>query len=449
MSTRSLLVWAALVAGAELAARGYLGGDGLACHGGAALFAAALAALSLGARGRGLRRPGRLARRLGLGAAALLLAAAGVDAAVSRGPSAGPGDTGPRSPAAAETGVADADGHGASPARREGDFAIAVLDGAPASGEPRPWTDLLQTVLRRRYDCERRIVVWRAGRPGEPLGGGADAVERLAEASRPDLLLVYAGPGLLDALLEEEPSLRFPAPEPVPRRGSALVASVEVRLRRAARERRWSEARSAPAPLDLRGSPVAARYRALVLAARRRAIDVALLTTSLAATADSPPAALRAWEVAHPRTRSLVLANRQHARLVHGIAGSYGVPAIDTRPGLDGSGAEGFRDLARPSASGRARMADTVADGVAQLLARPPTRCRSGGARPAGQENDPRGRSRRRATPQGSSEARPTTRGPSSPEARSPAPEPAGQPSSAAAGASAAPGGKRARIRST
>jgi hypothetical protein len=46
MSTWSLVRWAALLAGGELAVRGYLSGDRWICGGGAALFALALAALA-------------------------------------------------------------------------------------------------------------------------------------------------------------------------------------------------------------------------------------------------------------------------------------------------------------------------------------------------------------------------------------------------------------------
>jgi hypothetical protein len=67
MSTASLLRWIALVAGAELAARGYLADSIALCHAGAALVALALAALLRQTRAR---RPG-----IALGGALLALTA--------------------------------------------------------------------------------------------------------------------------------------------------------------------------------------------------------------------------------------------------------------------------------------------------------------------------------------------------------------------------------------
>ena len=84
MSTGSLIRWIALVAGGELAVRGYLAGSIALCHAGAALFALALAALSWRTR----------ARRAGIAFASALLAGTAADAvlalSVSPAGSAGP-----------------------------------------------------------------------------------------------------------------------------------------------------------------------------------------------------------------------------------------------------------------------------------------------------------------------------------------------------------------------
>jgi len=370
MSTRSLLVWAALVAGAELAVRGYLGGDALACHGGAVLFAGGLAGLALRSRRSALRR-------LGLGAAALLCVVAAADAALSRVQ----GASAPPAPAPSETTPDVPRRAGAEPEPPPPEsLVIAVLGGSGAVGAgddaEAAWPGRLEAALRERFACERRIVVWNAARPGEPLGGGAEAVGRLAESVQPELLLVHAGPGMLEALLDEEPALRFPPAEPRRRCASLLGAALERLVRGTARERRWREALDVAVPLDLRRSRVAARYRALVLAARRRGIDGVLLTTALALAPEAPPAALREAERAHPRIRARILANRHHARLVRGVAGSYGLVSVDTRAVLPEGDPRAFRDLARPSPEGHARIADAVADGLARTLARPPARCR-------------------------------------------------------------------------
>ena len=73
MSTGSLLRWIALVAGGELAVRGYVAGSVALCHAGAALFALALAVLVGRTRARWIA--------VGLGAG--LLAVTAVDAVLA------------------------------------------------------------------------------------------------------------------------------------------------------------------------------------------------------------------------------------------------------------------------------------------------------------------------------------------------------------------------------
>src|SRR5262245_57593494 len=70
MSTASLIRWIALVAGVELAVRGHLADRFWICHAGAALVAAAIAALAWPTR----------ARRAGVIAAAVLFAIGALDA---------------------------------------------------------------------------------------------------------------------------------------------------------------------------------------------------------------------------------------------------------------------------------------------------------------------------------------------------------------------------------
>ena len=119
------------------------------------------------------------------------------------------------------------------------------------------------------------------------------------------------------------------------------------------RERRWQRALAAELELDPRRSRVVARYRELVLAARRADADVMLLIPPLALAPASDPDRIRSAEVDAPRARAWQLASRAHARSIRALAGSYAIPAIDTQQGLR-----------------------AVADALAPRLARTPPACR-------------------------------------------------------------------------
>jgi hypothetical protein len=326
MSTWSLLRWIALVAGAELAVRGNLANHGWACHGGAALAALALAALAWPTPVQGPA----FARRLGLLAAGVLGGLVAIDAALAAWAVADR-----PSPAPARELAAPAALPAAPAAPPAGSIVILAFGGSAIAGvsaEEPDWPARLQAALRERSRCERSVAVVDARRSGAPLGDAAALATALAE-HRPFLVLVLAGPGLLDGVLEEAPALRFPAPEPIGARASLLGRALEAALAKWRTDRRWRRAVAADVALDPRSSPVIARYRELVLTARRAGAEIALLIPALAVAAESSDE-LRSIEIAQPHTRSWILASRAHARSIRAIAGSYGIRAIDTRPGL-------------------------------------------------------------------------------------------------------------------
>ena len=118
-----------------------------------------------------------------------------------------------------------------------------------------------------------------------------------------------------------------------------------------------------------RASRVVARYRELVLVARRADAAVALVIPALAVAPDAPVDRLRAAERGAPRTRAGLLASRAHARSVRALAGSYALPVIDTRPALEDVDGGSFVALGRLSAAGREQLAQVVAKALAERLA--------------------------------------------------------------------------------
>jgi hypothetical protein len=190
------------------------------------------------------------------------------------------------------------------------------------------------------------------------------------------LVLVLAESELLDDVAAESPALDFAAPAAIGPRASPIGVAVESALASWRSDRRWRAALDEKVALDPRSSRVVARYRALVLASRRAGADVALVIPPLALAPDAPRDAIRAAERDEPRARRWLLASRAHARSLRALAGTYGIRAIDVRPGLEGSGSAAFDSLGQLSDAGRAQLAQTVATALADLLARTPPGCR-------------------------------------------------------------------------
>jgi len=220
MSTRSLLVWIALVTGVEFALRGHLANRGWLCHGGALLFALGLA---------GLVWPTR-ARRAGIAVATGLALLVGFDASWAAWREAPPA------------------GAGEKTVRAEGGVAAA---------------------LESRFRCPDEVATLDVSEPARRWRSALEAGPRLA--------LVYGGERVLDEVLASEPALRRARGERSPERGSPLVAALVQRWRRGDAEQRWREARDAALFVDPARSRVAARYREALLAARRSGAEVLLL----------------------------------------------------------------------------------------------------------------------------------------------------------------------------
>ena len=186
MSTRSLLLWVALVAGVELLARGYLGGQQAWLHGGAWLLVAALAGGAW--RLRTARRSSRALLALAAAPALLSLASA-VAPDEPPDPRLHFWRAHPEERARLLEGLGDdpalrrvvlfdlpiaLDARGfrriepPADARRHRIVAVGGSDtfGATRSADERPWPTLLEEAITRELRCETPVEVVNAGVPG-------------------------------------------------------------------------------------------------------------------------------------------------------------------------------------------------------------------------------------------------------------------------------------------
>lgn len=399
MSTRGLLLLVGLIGGAELFARGHLAGSAPAFHVGAWLLAASLVVATLRSNAW-LRRGARaVAALLALLSAAELLPGPAPRATASS-PAFADSQGDPealrlwweehdreRKILRGETALApgqrfsffdaevelDAQGLRAADPPPEGAWRIAVVGGSATFGatrtrEERAWPELLAREIESGYVCQRPVAVSNAGRPDRTLEDVAQNFAALIAPLRPDLLLVYPG---LDALAGLEPSQQALPTATRVERASRWLSALEEPLRDRRDERRLRAALAmVPKPDALRHSAPARRYRRLLVAARERGVDVALVPIALAVDADSPQPALRFQESVWPEARRLLVANRIHATLLPVLGVAYRAEVLDIGDDVDGAWQDGFLDLVDLTQAGRERLARHVARGLGPLLAR-------------------------------------------------------------------------------
>ncbi len=393
----------ALIAGAELFARGYLANHALAFHAGAWLLAASL---WFAARGRGpaLRRIAvTAALLLGLVSAAELLPRSGalLPAPSFSFPESGgdpqalrlwwtareherrilsgdlPLEPGQRFAWVSAVVELDARGLRRAEPPRAGAYRIVVAGGSASFGATltpgeRPWPATLEEAIASRYACARPVAVRNAGRPGRTLQALTRSFDTEIAPLAPDLLVVYPGVDALEGFARGE-ALAAPAP---PERASRWLRALERAWRERTAERALRQALTAPPRPDrLRRGVAARRYRRLLVVAGVHGIDVALGSLALAVDGFAPEAAIRFHESVWPETRRFIVANRAHGLLLPLLGVAYRAEVLDLSPDLDGAYQDACIDLVHPSAAGSERLARNAALALAPLLTRPDPGC--------------------------------------------------------------------------
>ena len=399
MSTRRLLLLVASIGGAELCFRAHLANDALAFHAGAWLVAGAIWTATQRS-GSWLRRAAR--------ALAVFLAMLSLLELLPRG-----GDSPPPEPS---TSFADSGGDPQALARwweahaREREivsgqtrlapgqrfswfdgeveldeaglrraappapdaFRILAVGGSvafdtPLRREEPTWEQRLEQAIAEGYACARPVAVQSGGRPGRTLEQLAQRFESEIAPLQPDVILVYPDADALRAL--PPPAVAVPA-SLLPERASRLLRAIEGALRERLAARRLREALAAAPDTELlRRSPAARSYRRLLVAARAKGIDVALVTPALAVNGASSEAAIAFHEAVWPDARRLIVARQEHARLVPLLAASYRAISLDAAPELDGN-LDAFLDLVHLAPPGREQLARNLAQALAPRLAR-------------------------------------------------------------------------------
>jgi hypothetical protein len=392
MTTRNLLGWIGLFGGAEAMLRGHLTASPWLFGGGAVLLVAALVFA-------GWRVRARRGLTLTLASLAVVFGLwAGLELAGAFDPPADAPDpllelwaSHGQERVRLDTGVPGADhagfqlfGHpiALSPQgwRRSttggGGFRIVATGGATTFGATRTadeptWPSALADLIASELRCKVPVRVVNAGVLGRGIQGTLDTLDADLARLEPDLLLHLPDVEDLAAVVRAVPEITLPAREPVPARASQLARRFELGRRARTAVREFAEAAAVDhMGRDLRSTPIGSAYRALLLEARKRGVDVVLLPIPLAVGTGSSEAELHRFEALEPRTRRFVLARPLHQRLLRQVAATNRALVIDTTPKLDATGDAGFLHLATLSPDGRRQLARNVFEGLRERLTR-------------------------------------------------------------------------------
>ena len=245
----------------------------------------------------------------------------------------------------------------------------------------RPWPEVLEQRIARELACDRPVEVINAGVPGWTL---ANQVTRLPEdvlPLEPDLIVSYHGFNGFNFFFAQLPEVTLRSSPTPPPRPSRILARLETAARLAWFRRRYRAVPEIDANVsdeELERTPYAHFYRRLVELARPRGAEVALASFNMAVNAQSPEEVIRFYEALVPDLRARILANQLHTRLLRRLARELGATFIDASPGLDGAYREAYIDVAHFTGSGDERLAANVLAGILPALRdHPRLRCRS------------------------------------------------------------------------
>jgi peptidoglycan/LPS O-acetylase OafA/YrhL/lysophospholipase L1-like esterase len=242
----------------------------------------------------------------------------------------------------------------------------------------KPWPERLQDFFAARASCSRPIEVINAGTEAYTLENNLERMQRDILRLKPDLILSTHGMnGLLALGLRQEAEPSEPGVRP---RASALLGRAVLTIERAIHDWRTRYVvRAPPPPLSdaaLLQSRYAEAYRKLIALGRDNGVPVALATSSLAVDAASPREVKGFYGAVFKPIDDIIAANAAHNRMVRLLGREQNTPVVEAIASLDGHWDDGlYLDIVHFSEPGNARVAQTMFEALAPLLASRGVRC--------------------------------------------------------------------------
>jgi len=228
----------------------------------------------------------------------------------------------------------------------------------------------LEELIQERLDPQRPVEVINAGIPGFSLKENLNRLASDILPLQPDLIISYHGLNGFYMLYKGLPPTRGRPPPSYRQRPLTLLADFEYQLKtRRYRSQYSPHSRPRPAylasPMD---SQYARCYRQLIRATHTNGIRLALATFAMSIDGRSPRDVVSFYRMMDPGAGSKIKIDEAHNSVVRQLAAKNpDVCLIDTVPALDGQWRY-FIDLVHFNQEGRELMAETMLDGIQDIL---------------------------------------------------------------------------------
>jgi lysophospholipase L1-like esterase len=241
-----------------------------------------------------------------------------------------------------------------------------------------PWPEVLERMIRDRFQPERPVEVINAGIPCWELKANIQRMAKDILPLRPDMIISYHGYngfGMIRGIIPLSNRYVVPIYRPRPIK---LLADCEFRLRvlRAVRGEQALLASRASASIAPPDTEYAKAYEELIGIARTNNIKLVLADYCMAVNEHSPQPILNFYRRRYPSVAWWIKDNQIHTAIVKGLAErNPEIRFVDTQPSLDGEHHK-FIDLMHLTQAGRQQLAENIFSGIRDLvqtnLVRPP-----------------------------------------------------------------------------
>ena len=237
--------------------------------------------------------------------------------------------------------------------------------------EDRPWPEMLETMIRDRLKPGRPVEVINAGIPRYHLKHNLLRLASQILPLKPDMIISYHGANGFELVHSALPLRKVELPPSYCIRPLKLLADCEYDLKMI-----WYNHHRNATPVppltvsEVMQTPYAQAYRELIQSAETNGIRLVLANYSMAVNSESDRGVIEFYRGGFPVVDWWIKANEIHSQIVRQLAAEHPeICLVDTHPNLDGRHDE-FVDIMHFTHEGEVQMAETMLDGIKDILAR-------------------------------------------------------------------------------
>jgi lysophospholipase L1-like esterase len=244
--------------------------------------------------------------------------------------------------------------------------------GLGLNADDRPWSELLEQMIRERLKLPHNVEVINAGVPAYDVKNNVARLVSDILPLRPDMIISCEGLNgfhLLSGTLPREYARNQPM---LKQRPLKLLGEAEYAVKMLAFNRRHNaELMRIPPLTNPMQTEFAAAYRELIAFADTSHIRLVLANSAMAMNAKSDPRVIAFYRRATPQIDWQIKATEIHSAIVEELVREHPeVCFVDTRPHLDGEHTK-FTDPAHFDTEGDQQMAETIFAGISKMVAMP------------------------------------------------------------------------------